>query len=183
MGHLFHSWEICNASVNYVCQGVSLAGVGLDFGPLWVMRYLSDCSIIKTYTPHSLSLFLCLSLSLCLCFSLCNGLLPCSDSIAKSKGSMIETQVQRDKLSVFFINDRKLSFPVCFMSFQLIHFISFFDVHVGISKDRQHISFYINIICIFLHLVIILIITIILIRSNSYWSLASQMLVVLTAWL
>lgn len=62
VGHVFHNWEIFNVSVNYVYQCVSLAGVGLDFGPLWGMCYLSDYSVINKVHP-SLSLLLSVPVS------------------------------------------------------------------------------------------------------------------------
>lgn len=166
-----------------------MPGCIIGWGRSGLRTIMSDALSVRLFchkkrTPLTLSPCFCACLSLSAYVSLCvMAYYPVVTSSLRAKVRWLRHKFREINFLFFFINDRKWSFPVCFKSFQLIHFISFFDVHVGISKDRQHISFYINIICIFLHLVIILIISIILIRSNSYWSLASQLLVVLTAWL
>lgn len=109
-------WCLCE-----LCQCVSLNGVGLDFGLLWGMRYLTDCSVINKVHPSlSLLLSVLVSPSLCICFCLQYGLLPCGDIISKSKGLMIETQVQKDKPFLLITENNFSHFVFSFFFFFIL---------------------------------------------------------------
>ncbi len=120
-----------------ICQGVSLAGVGLDFGPLWVMHYLSDCSVIKTVHP-SLSLPVSVPVSLSLPVSRCIvTYCPVVTSSLRAKVWWLRHKFR--EINLFFLLlmlGNYLCQSVLCIFCQLIHFISVFDT--GVSRDSSN---------------------------------------------